>query len=219
MEANAVPSPQVSSRGTSPIRIVLVLAALGVGAYFVATNIPQYLVWTEEAYGQYWPRAPWLLGHVLTGLAAIVIGPLQLWGRIRNGFPHFHRWAGRTYVAAIALSALVSFVLSLNSDGNIVFASGLFMLAWVWLITTGMAFAAIRNGHIAQHREWMIRSYVVTFGFVTFRVVDDILIALDFGNRGDQIAIMAWAAWAVPLMLTEVFLQAKRVFRSKPRPA
>ena len=38
-----------------------------------------------------------------------------------------------------------------------------------------MAFVAIRNRNIAQHRQWIIRSYVVTMGFVSFRLVEDLL--------------------------------------------
>lgn len=31
---------------------------------------------------------------------------------------------------------------------------------------------AIRTGRIEQHRQWMLRSYTVTFAFVTLRLVE-----------------------------------------------
>ena len=43
-------------------------------------------------------------------------------------------------------------------------------LSLVRVVTTGLAFAAIRSSLVEQRREWMIRSYVVTFAFVTFRI-------------------------------------------------
>jgi hypothetical protein len=43
------------------------------------------------------------------------------------------------------------------------------VLVATWIITTVVAFLTARNGHIAQHRQWMIRSYAATFFFVTDR--------------------------------------------------
>jgi hypothetical protein len=40
-----------------------------------------------------------------------------------------------------------------------------------WVTTTTRAYLAIRRSLIDQHKEWMIRNYVVTFAFVTFRVI------------------------------------------------
>jgi hypothetical protein len=57
------------------------------------------------------------------------------------------------------------------------YVSGFFGLACTWVVTTSMGYVAIRNRAVEQHREWMIRSYVVTFAFVTFRLLDQLLIA------------------------------------------
>ena len=93
---------------------------------------------------------------------------------------------------------------------------GLFALAVVWLLTSGMAFAAIRRRNFIQHRQWMIRSYVVTFAFVTFRIVNGLMASYGV-ERADRIAIMAWACWAVPLLITEMVLQGKQVFATGAR--
>jgi len=50
------------------------------------------------------------------------------------------------------------------------YVAGLFTLSIAGLITTGMALYAIRTRRIEQHREWMLRSYTVTVGFVTYRL-------------------------------------------------
>ena len=71
-----------------------------------------------------------------------------------------------------------------------------------------MAYRAIRLKRIVQHREWMIRSYVITFAFVLFRFLDETSISQelmkDFGERGPT---CIWLAWAVPLFIAEVILQ------------
>lgn len=37
------------------------------------------------------------------------------------------------------------------------------VLGLAWITTTGLAYAAVLNKQMVLHKEWMIRSYVVTF--------------------------------------------------------
>ena len=103
---------------------------------------------------------------------------------------------GRVAVGTAAAFAL----LGLRSNPQPGFSLGLAGLATAWITTTGMAFLAIRRGLVEQHKEWMIRSYVVTFAFVAFRVIIPALSAA--GVSSDRGAIAAWACWAVPLLVT-----------------
>jgi hypothetical protein len=57
----------------------------------------------------------------------------------------------------------------------------------------------------------MIRSYVVTFSFVTFRLVTDVLSYLGIGDQSGNFTLMAWAAWGVPLLLTEAAIQGRKI--------
>jgi hypothetical protein len=76
-----------------------------------------------------------------------------------------------------------------------------------------MAVFAIRRRNVLQHREWMMRSYAVTFAFVTFRFGVDALSSQGLPLPDSQ-QIMAWACWAVPLLLLEPLLQLRRVRRA-----
>src|ERR1017187_9246684 len=60
--------------------------------------------------------------------------------------------------------------LALTIPGHLPYSAGLFMLCVAWGLTTSMALYAIRTRRIEQHREWMLRSYTVTFAFVTYRL-------------------------------------------------
>ena len=91
------------------------------------------------------------------------------------------------------------------------FGSGLVALAIAWMVTTGMAFRAIKSRAIVQHREWMIRSYVVTFAFVFFRILVAVTESMGVGTVTERLGVAAWFCWAVPLMLTEPVLQWRRV--------
>jgi hypothetical protein len=99
---------------------------------------------------------------------------------------------------------------SVYDDRYFAYAAGLFMLGSAWVLTTGMAYAAIRKRAIERHREWMLRSYTVTFAFVLFRLVDQLLIHWHVAPADQIDAMTAWACWSVPLLLVEPLLQLRR---------
>src|SRR5262249_11947098 len=63
-----------------------------------------------------------------------------------------------------------------------------------------------------QHREWMIRSYVLTFGFVTIRILDSLLDMEQMGTLVERMTAASWLGWIVPLVLTEAILQGRKIF-------
>jgi hypothetical protein len=85
------------------------------------------------------------------------------------------------------------------------------MLCTAWIVTTSMAVLAIRRRNVVQHREWMLRSYTVTFAFVTFRLFVDVSSRLHLLSHDDIATIMAWACWAVPLLLVEPLIQLRKI--------
>jgi uncharacterized membrane protein len=191
-----------------------VLVGLG---YFLIQRVPQYFVVTPESYGNSWPQVSWLLPHIIGGVIAAVLGPLQFWPKIRRDYLPFHRIAGRFYVVAVLGGAMASFGLSLQMNANnAAYASGLIGLAVAWVLTTSMAFVAIRRKNLTQHKQWMIRSYVVTFAFVTFRLVDDVLSNRNLVPEHEFYGIVAWGCWAVPLLFTEALIQSAEIFRKRP---
>jgi hypothetical protein len=193
-------------------------AVLAITAYFVLRNVPRYFVWSEASYGAYyWPRAAFLFPHVLGGLVALAVGPFQFWARIRNGYPKVHRVGGRIYLLSVLIGAVGGMVMAVTSSRGLAYGTGLFGLAVAWLLTSGMAFVSIRKRNFIQHKHWMVRSYVVTFAFVTFRLVADLMIYFKIGQGTDRLGLISWACWAVPLLITELVIQGKQVFAGGAR--
>ena len=87
-----------------------------------------------------------------------------------------------------------------------VFGMGLTGLGIAWLVTTGLALAAIRRRLMLQHQEWMIRSYIVTFAFVTFRLLVGALQAADVAA--------SWFCWSARLLCAEAILQGRKIASS-----
>jgi hypothetical protein len=206
--ATATPAPKAGMGSMA----ILGLAGVGALVFIAAAAMPYFLRIEEAQFRQYWPMRGWLLAHITMGMVALLTGPVQLWLGLKDLYPAVHRTLGYVYLVAVILGALAGYYLAFNTSGGIVFGSGLTALATIWLMTTGMAFLAIKRHLYEQHKEWMIRSYVVTFGFVTFRVFDGVLAAQGVPLL-DHIGISAWFAWSVPLFLNEVVLQGRKILR------
>ena len=191
---------------------VLSLAALGALTFIGVAAMPYFLRMDESQFRQYWPMRGWLLAHISMGMVALLSGPVQLWLGLKDLYPKLHKNLGFVYMAAVTLGAVAAYYLAFHTSGGAVFGSGLAGLATAWLATTGMAFMAIKRHLYEQHKEWMIRSYVVTFAFVTFRALVTVLEGQGVAPL-DRIGIAAWFCWAVPLTVNELVLQGRKILR------
>jgi uncharacterized membrane protein len=109
-----------------------------------------------------------LIPHALAGGFALLSGPLQFSSRFRRKHLQLHRVLGRVYVVAILVAAPMALILTQGSGLEV----GTWVQSSMWVICTLAAFLTARNRQIAAHRQWMIRSYAVTFTFVSLRVPD-----------------------------------------------
>ncbi len=211
------PSVTVAHKSARPLVWFTWFVVAVLIAYFVIENVPRYFVFTADSYGAYfWPKANWLFPHVACGLFALVIGPMQFWPKIRRDYLPYHRIAGRVYVVTVLVGAIASVGMAAQVEKtSAAYALGLIGLAIAWVTTTGMAFVAIRRKILMQHKQWMVRSYVVTFAFVAFRLGSDVIQAGNLLPAHERSAMLAWACWAVPLLVSEVAIQAGAVFKSR----
>ena len=188
--------------------------AMAIAVGFVAFFALRYFTLNQEVFDFYWSRRGWLLMHIAGGMIALLTGPGQLWLGLNQKRLPLHRRLGMAYMASVAVSSIAAFYLAAHTDLGWVFGAGLTGLAVAWIVTTGLAFVAIRRGLIHQHQEWMIRSYVVTFAFVTFRIFAGVAQATGVGTLQEQLAAASWFCWAVPLLITEAILQGRKIFSS-----
>tara|TARA_R110002012_G_scaffold321930_1_gene552455 strand:- start:35965 stop:36489 length:525 start_codon:yes stop_codon:yes gene_type:complete len=170
------------------------------------------LIPTEEVYGSYYfPRVFWVFPHIVLGIIATIIGPFQFIPKFRNTYLKTHRQLGRIYIISTILGGISGMYMAVTSGVNLVFTVGLFMLGVAWATSSAMAFMAIKNQKVDLHKDWMIRSYVITLAFISFRFVEDILTALEIGTQTEILGIMSWACWSIPLFIAEVFIQGKKM--------
>ncbi len=109
-----------------------------------------------------------LIPHVICGTIALLSGPLQFSSRFRLRHLKIHRILGRAYVVSVFIGAFTGIALAAGRPG----LPGTTMQAVAWIVCTTAAFITARNRQITQHRQWMARSYAVTFTFVSSRVLN-----------------------------------------------
>jgi hypothetical protein len=176
---------------------------------FVINDALPYFGFDEEVYGRFWIMKWPLIGHISGGLIALTIGPFQFWTAFRNRYIKAHRFMGMVYITAILIGTISSVSLSLTTGKAIhwTWSLSLIGLAFAWFATTGMAFRFILLRRIQLHKEWMIRSYVVTFSFVFERWLTSQPFYYELGTFEETGATGIWVSWAIPLLLTEIILQ------------
>src|SRR3954470_11591560 len=181
-------APRRSLRGPA---VLIALASATALAFFAAAAAP-YLLSANYNAQEYAGRRGALLVHIVFGTIALFTGPVQLWLGIADRRMAVHRRLGLAYMGAVVVSATAASVIALSPSAGWIFGSGLMGLATAWLTTTGLAFLAIKRQLIEQHKEWMIRSYVVTFGFVFFRIGAVAIGSLSSATQLQGAQTMAW---------------------------
>ena len=173
--------------------------SLGLTALFVfitsevllATDYPMYHAYRLQVIAD----RHLLIPHTLSGVIALVAGAMQFSSRLRRRHLKFHRALGRIYVVSVFIGAPTGIALAAGRPG----LPGTSMQAAAWIVCTTAAFIAARNRQIAQHRQWMVRSYAVTFTFVSSRVLN--LWPLYWSHLGDTLAAVGLIVFTLASLL------------------
>jgi uncharacterized membrane protein len=136
-----------------------------------------------------------LIPHTLAGIFALVIGPINFSSRIRQRHLQLHRILGRIYVISVFIGAATGVALAAGRPGF----PGTCGQAAAWIVCTTAAFITARNRHILQHRQWMARSYAVTFTFVSSRVLN--LWPRYWSHLGDSLSAVGVIAFTLASLL------------------
>jgi uncharacterized membrane protein YozB (DUF420 family) len=162
-----------------------------------------------------------LVIHIFTAFIALVLGPLQFIPAIRAR-RQVHRTIGRVYLLAGVLpSALAAIPVALLS-GRLITQIGLTIPAILWLVTGGFAYQAVRRRDFAEHQNWMMRNYALTFLAVTSRILVPLLLIsqlpfTDAGTLSDRVPTMIpigqILGWVVNLAIAEALIRRRTVVR------
>jgi uncharacterized membrane protein len=185
--------------------VVLVLLSLGVAGYAVGVYgfLPLGSVLHPDMRTTFEAHRVAILLHVFASVAALALGPFQFSTRLRSARPALHRWLGRVYLGiGVGVGGMAGLVMAAHALGGPVARVGFAALALGWLATGALAYRAIRAGHVALHRRWMVRNFALTFAAVTLRLwlPGSMVAGIAFETAYPAIA---WLCWVPNLLVAE----------------
>ena len=145
--------------------------------------------------------------HTTIAPFALLIGVWQFLPATR--LSSYHRWAGRLYVACVAVASIAGFIIATTTESGPLADAGFMILAVLWFTATAIAYFRARAGNFTAHRVWMIRSYALTCAAITLRIILPTGIALGAGFTKSDIAA-AWGCWIINLLIAEWIVRRVR---------
>ena len=214
MATSAAVRPSKATR-SEIITVVALIAVLAVAVKFLVHYAFPYYAFDPNYFEEYWPHRFRLITHISGGMLALCCGPFQFWSGLRQKALSIHRWVGRLYLVGVAFGATGAGMMAYFSKPRN-FGVSLGFMALAQVICTAIAYLAILRGLVSLHREWMVRSYLVTFGFVTFRLISDYPPGSHWGTFEDRAAAVTWACWVIPMLGYEIVRAARRLLAARP---
>lgn len=154
---------------------------------------------------------PWLVTHFLGAFCTLFLGPFQFWPAFRKKYLNLHRAFGKIYIVGSLLGASTVFYLLFNGYPLTGGIPSLFVLAILWMFMTVAAWICIKRRDIANHKQFMIRSYVLGLAFIFIRVFNrldeygfNLFPYIEDGLM--RYTLYEWMCWIYPLVITEMIL-------------
>lgn len=176
--------------------------------------------WNKHLSGAYVPGET--MGNIAAAmhlLLAVVIlggGPLQLIPQIRNRFPVFHHWVGRSYMLATVTTAIVGlYMLFVRDIGGVSLKVGFVLQAVFIVVFAAMALRYAMARKIDIHYRWAMRLFLAASAVWFFRVILMIWVlftggaGIDFSTgKGPFLDFMSFGQY-LPLVVFEVYWRTK----------
>lgn len=153
--------------------------------------------------------------HIVFAGLALLIGGFQFSRTLRRRSVRLHRWIGRTYVGSVFIGGVSALVMSFFSSVALLGLFGFGTLAVLWIWTTYRGYRSARDGDLAAHQAWMIRSYALTYAAPTLRLWLLILLVtqLLFGVDPDVAVVNAYAPVPFLCWLPNIVIAEYLVYR------
>lgn len=176
-----------------------------------------FLELTPEALGKYYDYRWILISHITAGGGALIIGFVQFWKKLRNYNLKLHRVIGFLYLLAVLVSSSCAVILAFTTSYEVNLAYAFSLQVWVsiWISSTALAYYFVIQKKFELHKEWMIRSYIVTMAFVISGLIFKIPYVQNLGSFEDISPSLFWLGWAVPLYIYEIIRSSGQLKKRK----
>ncbi len=146
--------------------------------------------------------------HISGALLALAAGSVQFFPKFRQNHIKIHKLIGKLYALGILVGAPSGLYMAVFARGGVFAQIGFVALDLAWIYTTYRGVYSIMvKKNVQEHREWITRSYAVTFAAVTLRLWVPIL-SLGFGmGEAAILSLTPWLSWIPNLIAAELILR------------
>jgi len=202
-------SPAGRSRSQSKLVFFVIFGLLTV---FVTYMKNARILDPTSAIARHFAPMKWyLVPHAFFGALAMVLGAFQFSNRLRARYLKIHRTLGYVYVASVFIAGPLAVIMTTRLGPSLVAASS--TQSFGWMLTTAIALYCVRQGNVAQHRRWMIRSYPFAMVFTVTRLIIPLPPVARLGEA--RVETVVWTVIAMAAILPNVFLDWRAI---APRP-
>jgi Predicted membrane protein (DUF2306) len=146
--------------------------------------------------------------HIVSATLFCVLGAFQFDSALRLRCPRWHRMAGRVVAPAGIVAALsglwmtVGYAIPAQLQGHLLSIVRM-VVGFSMTMAIVLAVRAVLQGHLAQHRAWMIRAYALGQGAGTQAIIM-LPVTLVFGEPTFFIRdVLMTSAWALNVVFAE----------------
>ena len=180
----------------------LFFAAIVISVLLVIWVDERFLINPADPHWKHIAAVKWLLLiHGLGGATALSTGALQMSSRIRRDHLQLHRTLGKIYLTAVSISAPVAIYMGTSALEPVTIRFEQWFQGGGWLLSALIGWACIRNGQVALHKSWMMRSYGFTLIFVLSRVPDAFIPGYNDQFLGDMLWSLIFVAAIAPELI------------------
>lgn len=202
------------------IRISLAYLALSIGCFLMLRTIVGYMSFRDDVqflllkqgyiHIPVWKTAFYV--HVFSAIIALCAGFTQFSPEILKEHRRIHRLAGRVYVWDIlAVNFPAGLIMGVYANGGMAGKAAFILLDVLWFAFTCKAFVCALKKDFTGHKDYMIRSYALTFSAITLRTWKIVFSHL-FVIKQEQLYIIdAWMGFLPNLMIAEWLIRSKRM--------
>lgn len=193
-------------------RNLFVYLVLCVGTFLMLRLTASYLAFRDDVeflrfkqdyiHNPVWKAAFYV--HVFTAIIALLAGFTQFSPDFLKRYKKLHRLIGRLYAWDIlVINFPAAMIMAIYANGHLPSKIAFVILDCLWFWFTYKAVIAARQKRFTEHRQFMIRSYALTFSAITLRMWKLILSNSFTIDPVTLYMIDAWLGFVPNLLLAE----------------
>ncbi len=204
------------------LRIFFAYAVLSIGCFLMLRTIVGYTVFRDDVqflalkqayvHNVVWKTAFYV--HVFSAVVALLAGLTQFSSELLRDNPKVHRLIGKIYVANILfINFPAALIMGVCANGGLPGKTAFLLLDFLWFYFTWKAFMCAKNKRFVDHKNYMIRSFALTFAAVTLRTWKLILSSILTIDLAQLYVIDAWLAFVPNLVVAEIIIRKDKVLK------